>query len=101
MAAPYVRVRTKNDGCGAQTNPTPDQPYPRPDPRPDPNPNPNPNPTPNPLGGSRSALLEVGRGSIEFTCKSENLVRTYVQLNASSADGGSQPPIGANLRWSQ
>ena len=31
--------------------------------------------TQNPLGGWRFAL-EVGRGSIEFTCKSENLART-------------------------
>ena len=61
MAAPYVRVRTK------RRLPCPDQPEPKPDP--------NPNPNPNPLGGSRSAL-EVGRGSIEFACKSENLART-------------------------
>ena len=64
MAAPYVQVRTKRR-CAAQANPTPDltltltltltQ--------------------PNPLGGSRS-VLEVGRGSTEFTCKSENLART-------------------------
>ena len=55
--------------------PWPDQP----DRRPDPNPIANPNP--NPLGGPRSAL-EVDRGSIELTCKSENLARTYVKFYA-------------------
>ena len=49
----------QNDGCGAQTNPTPDLTLTL-------------TPT-HPLGA-----LEVcsGRGSIEFTCKSENLERT-------------------------
>ena len=63
MAAPYVQVRTKRRlRC-------PDQPDPRTD--------------PNPLGGLRSAL-EVSRGSTKFKCKSENLSRTYAQLNAWS-----------------
>ena len=56
----------QNDGCA-------DQPDLRLDPKP--NPNPDPNPPSQPFGGSRSAL-EVGRGSTEFTCRSENLART-------------------------
>ena len=57
----------------------------QPDPRPTLALTPNPNPNTNPLGGSRSAL-EVGRGSIELACKSEDLARTYyVQLNAWSS----------------
>ena len=71
----------KHDGCTAQTNPT--QPNPRPDPNIDPNPNPDPNPSPNPNPNPNPSpnptvwgTLEVGRGSVEFTCKSENLART-------------------------
>ena len=70
MASPCVPVRTKRR-CAAQTNPTPDrtltlaltltQALTL---------------TPTLSGGSRSAL-EVGRGSVEFTCKSENLAPTY------------------------
>ena len=57
----------QNDGCAAQTNPTPDLTLTL-------------APTqPNPLGGSRSAL-EVGRGSIEFTCNLETLRARAIKI---------------------
>ena len=59
----------QNDGCAAQTNPTPDLTLTL-----------TLAPTqPNPLGGSRSAL-EVGRGSIEFTCNLETLRARAIKI---------------------